>query len=136
MRLMKVFVPGIATFGPVYAISEDGESMTEDSSKSFTDKISFRRTYGYNMPEQNPIKNDYSKLYAEQLLDNGAEVCLVRLNKGTTATFDIGVTDKDNDTITNRSIPASVINGKENEFGDSWAEIAKGINQNIANISA
>lgn len=134
-NLLKVFVPGIATFGPVYAISEDGESMTEDSSKSFTDKISFRRTYGYNMPEQNPIKNDYSKLYAEQLLDNGAEVCFVRLNKGTTATFDIGVTDTNNDTITNRSIPASVINGKEKEFGASWAEIAKGINQDITNSS-
>ena len=108
-NLLKVFVPGIATFGPVY----DG---TEYSLQSFTNKQDFQKVYGYNLPEQNPIKNDYSKLYAEQLLDNGAEVSFVRLNEGITATFDIGVTDKDNDTIDNRNIPTAVRKGKSSDI--------------------
>lgn len=104
-NLLKVFVPGIATFGPVY----EGET---GSAPSFTNKEAFRKVFGYNLPEQNPIKNDYSKLYAEQLLDNGAEVSFVRLNKGITATFDIGVPKTGADTIDNRLIPASVRRGK------------------------
>ncbi len=104
-NLLKVFVPGIATFGPVY----EGET---GSAPSFTNKEAFRKVFGYNLPEQNPIKNDYSKLCAEQLLDNGAEVSFVRLNKGITATFDIGIPKTGTDTIDNRLIPTSVRRGK------------------------
>lgn len=107
-NLLKVFVPGIATFGPVY----EGET---GSAPSFTNKEAFRKVFGYNLPEQNPIKNDYSKLYAEQLLDNGAEVSFVRLNKGITATFDIGVTDPTNDTIDNRNITVAVRNSMKSD---------------------
>lgn len=135
-NLLKVFVPGIATFGPVYGVGIDG-SIDEGSSKSFTDKVSFRKTFGYNMPEQNPIKNDYSKLYAEQLLDNGAEVCFVRLNKGTTATFDVGVPNDDSiaDTLKNRSIPASVINGKEEELAKAVDNYTKSATTAITDTS-
>ena len=104
-NLIKVLVPGIATFGPEY----EGET---GSVPSFTNKEAFRKVFGYNLPEQNPIKNDYSKLYAEQLLDNGAEVSFVRLNKGITATFDIGIPKNGTDTLDNRLIPSAVRKGK------------------------
>lgn len=111
-NLLKCFVPGIATFGPVY----EGET---GSVPSFTNKEAFRKVFGYNLPEQNPIKNDYSKLYAEQLLDNGAEVSFVRLNKGVTATFDIGIPKgitpgSASDTLDARFVPAAI----RNEYGN------------------
>lgn len=77
---VKVLVPGIASFGPVC----DG---TEDSAVSFTDLPAFYKVFGYTAPEYNPLKNDVSRIYATQLIDRGAEVTFIRLNKGETATL-------------------------------------------------
>ena len=77
---VKVLVPGIASFGPVC----DG---TEDSAVSFTDLPTFYKVFGYTAPEYNPLKNDVSRIYATQLINRGAEVTFIRLNKGETATL-------------------------------------------------
>lgn len=84
-NLVKVLVPGIASFGPVY----DG---TENSLYSFTDVTEFYKIFGYTEPEHNPIENDVSRIYATQLIENGAEVSFIRINEGETASFDIGRT--------------------------------------------
>ena len=77
---VKVLIPGIASFGPVF----DGET---DSARSFTDITPFRKTFGYTEPEYNPFKNDVSRLYASQLIDRGAEVSFIRMNEGETASL-------------------------------------------------
>ena len=77
---VKVLIPGIASFGPVY----DGAT---DSARSFTDITPFRKTFGYTEPEYNPFKNDVSRLYASQLIDRGAEVSFIRLNEGEIASL-------------------------------------------------
>ena len=45
---VKVLVPCIASFGPVY----DG---VEDSAMTFTDVTTFEKAFGYTEPEYNPF---------------------------------------------------------------------------------
>lgn len=107
---LKVLVPGISSFGPVY----DGTNLNDDEINipSFTDKQAFYKVYGYTNPEFDPIEDDHSKLYVESLLDNGAEVTFVRLNKGITAEFNIGVPKEGTDDIDHRVVVQAVKNGK------------------------
>ena len=76
---VKILVPGIASFGPEF----DG---TTDSAVTFTDVTAFNKVFGYTEPEYNPFPNDLSRTYAKQLIDRGAAVTFVRVNKGTQAT--------------------------------------------------
>ena len=81
---VKVLVPGIASFGPVY----DG---SEDSAVTFTDVTAFNKVFGYTEPEYNPFPDDVSRTYAKQLIDRGAAVTFVRVNNGTKATFNMTI---------------------------------------------
>ena len=81
---VKVLVPCIASFGPVY----DG---VEDSAMTFTDVTAFERAFGYTEPEYNPFPNDVSRTYIKQLINRGAAVSVVRVNSGITATSDLSV---------------------------------------------
>lgn len=87
-NLVKVLVPGIASFGPV----SDG---TENSLYSFTDVNQFYKVFGYTEPEHNPVPNDISRQYAIQLIESGAEVSFLRINSGETASFNIGRSETD-----------------------------------------
>lgn len=88
---VKVLVPCIASFGPVY----DG---VEDSAMTFTDVTAFEKVFGYTEPEYNPFPYDVSRTYIKQLINRGAAVSVVRVNNGTKAyyTMDDGTfIDKD-----------------------------------------
>lgn len=80
---VKVLVPGISSFGPVW-------DSSEQSVMSFTNINEFDKVYGYTNPQYNPIEKDVSRIYARELIKKGAEVSFIRLNNGLTATFDIG----------------------------------------------
>ena len=85
---VKVLCPIISSFGPAF----DG---TNDSVKTFTDLSDFRRAFGYTYAEFDPFENDYSYIYARELIKRGAAVSVVRLNTlGQTADFDIGAADR------------------------------------------
>ena len=86
-----IFCPIIASFGPGY----DG---TQGSIGKFTDITAFDRAYGYTNAQYNPFKNDYSRMYARELIKKGAEVAVVRLNNnGATASFELdGQLDRTN----------------------------------------
>lgn len=103
---VKVLCPIISSFGPAF----DG---TNDSVKTFTDLSDFRRAFGYTYAEFDPFKNDYSYIYARELIKRGAAVSVVRLNTlGQTADFDIGAADRstpDESTICKAAYHASDI---------------------------
>ena len=82
---VKVLVPGICSFGPVW-------DESEQSVRSFTDVTEFDKVYGYTEAQYNPIENEYSRIYARELIKKGAEVSFIRLNSGSIATYDLGDT--------------------------------------------
>ena len=84
---VKVLVPCIASFGPVY----DG---VEDSAMTFTDVTAFEKAFGYTEPEYNPFPYDVSRTYIKQLINRGAAVSVVRVNSGITAVSDLSVRSK------------------------------------------
>ena len=85
---VKVLVPGIASFGPAY-------DSTNISAMTFTDVNEFNKVFGYTEAEYNPIENDYSRIYATELIKKGAEVSFIRINNGgDVAKFDIGPADR------------------------------------------
>lgn len=83
---VKVLVPGICSFGPVW-------DESEQSVRSFTDVTEFDKVYGYTEAQYNPIENEYSRIYARELIKKGAEVSFIRLNSGSIATYDLGDTE-------------------------------------------
>lgn len=72
---VKVFCPIIASFGP-------GVDGTENSVRTFTDVTDFNRAFGYTEAEFNPLENDYSRIYARELIKKGAAVSVVKINNG------------------------------------------------------
>ena len=90
---VKVLVPIIASFGPTLQDSDDGEPIPVNT---FTDITDFNRMYGYTEVEFNPFKEEYSRNYAAQLIQKGAAVSVVKVNKGEEASFDLGAGDRTN----------------------------------------
>ena len=84
-NVVRVLIPGIATFGPVYNPEEESANTM-----TFNNAQSFLKVYGSNDVENSPLLNDVSRLYALQLIKKGAEVTFVRLNDGRFSTLDIG----------------------------------------------
>lgn len=72
---VKVFCPIIASFGP-------GADGTDGSVKTFTDVTDFNRAFGYKYAEFNPMQDDYSRMYARELIKKGAAVSVVKINNG------------------------------------------------------
>ena len=70
---VKVLVPCIASFGPVY-------DPQKDNAMTFTDVTAFEKVFGYTEPEYNPFPNDVSRTYIKQLINRGAAVSVVRVN--------------------------------------------------------
>ena len=80
---VKILVPAILSFGPGY----DDETS---SVMTFDDLSDFNRGCGYTPAEFNPFENDYSRIYARELMKRGAAVSVVRVNNdGNTAEFNI-----------------------------------------------
>ena len=90
---VKILVPIIASFGPTLQDSDDGEPIPVNT---FTDITDFNRMYGYTEVEFNPFKEEYSRNYAAQLIQKGAAVSVVKVNKGDEASFDLGSGDRSN----------------------------------------
>lgn len=91
---VKILIPAILSFGPGY----DGETS---SVMTCTDLSDFNRGCGYTPAEFNPFENDYSRIYARELMKKGSAVSVVRINNdGNTADFDI------DGTSTNRELPS------------------------------
>ena len=86
---VRVLVPGIASFGPVY----DGTN-SDDTAVTFTDVTEFDKVFGYTEPEYNPFPNDVSRTYAKQLINRGAAVSFIRVNQGVQAIYNIGGTEE------------------------------------------
>jgi len=80
---VKVLCPIIASFGPAF----DG---TQNSVQTFTDVTDFNRAFGYTYAEFDPFTNDYSRMYARELIKKGAAVSVVKINNnGQTAEMNI-----------------------------------------------
>lgn len=79
---VKVFVPIIASFGPVM------------EARGFTDVSDFYKTYGYTEPLYNPLDHDVSRIYATELIQRGAEVYAIRINSGSYASQTVTRTGK------------------------------------------
>ena len=77
---VKVLVPCITSFGPVY----DG---AKDNAMTFTDVTAFEKIFGYTEPEYNPFPHDVSRTYIKQLINRGASVSVIRVNDGYQARF-------------------------------------------------
>jgi len=86
---VRVLVPGIASFGPVY----DGTN-SDDTAVTFTDVTEFDKVFGYTEPEYNPFPNDVSRTYAKQLINRGAAVSFIRVNQGVQAIYNMGDTNE------------------------------------------
>lgn len=73
---VKILVPVITSFGP--SVDLQTESITD--CPTFTDYTEFNKLFGDTDPEFNPIPNDYTRIYARELMKKGAAVSVVRLN--------------------------------------------------------
>ena len=91
---VKVLVPVITSFGP--SVDLQTESITD--CPTFTDYTEFNKLFGDTEPELNPVQNDYTRIYARELMKKGAAVSVVRLNGsgGSKANLQIS-SDKDAD---------------------------------------
>ena len=73
---VKILVPVITSFGP--SVDLQTEAITD--CPTFTDYTEFDKLFGDTDPEFNPIPNDYTRIYARELMKKGAAISVVRLN--------------------------------------------------------
>lgn len=106
--LVRVIVPGIASFGPV--VQSDA---TDFANITFTDVNEWEKTFGYTEPEYNPFKCDVSRIYAKQLMQRGAAVTFIRINTGESSKL----YEKTPGDTTGGIIPA--INYSKNNFNEA-----------------
>ena len=102
---VKILIPAILSFGPGYD-SEQSSVMT------FTDVSAFNRGCGYTPAEFNPFTDDYSRIYAREIMKRGGAVSVVRVNNaGETASFNIDGVSTDRTAPTINTICPAVLRG-------------------------
>ena len=102
---VKVLIPAILSFGPGY-------DREQSSVMTFTDVSAFNRGCGYTPAEFNPITNDYSRIYARELMKRGAAVSVVRVNNsGEVASFNIDGINNDRSNPSKNTVAPSVLRG-------------------------
>lgn len=77
---VKILCPIISSFGPIPVTDNSGKFT--DGVGTFTDVSAFERAFGYTYPQFDPMDDDYSYMYARELIKKGAAVSVVRINQG------------------------------------------------------